>query len=127
MNLNPLNVSSELACVYELTPGLNNDNPILHIFNTDDEADSFWDQGIFSHRTDIRWAQWLCIPKHASRYNLDWNKESIFKCTEPLWLYVSHYNGCTNETICTATLLKWFIDEESKNPYFERAEIFPLG
>ena len=123
MNLNPLNLAPALACVYEHTPELNDDNPILYVFNTDDEADSFWDQGISSNKTD---RCWLCIPCYGSRYNLSWSKKSIFKCAEPLWLYVSHYNDCTNETICTATLLKKIIDDESKNPYFERAEIFPL-
>ena len=122
MNLNPRNVSPALACVYDLTPGLNNDNPVLHIFNTDNEAKIFWEQGL-SDETD---GYWFYIPSYSSRLNLYWNEKSIFKCAERLWLYISHYNGCTNETICTTTLLKQFIDDEVKNPYFERSELFKI-
>jgi hypothetical protein len=120
MYLNPCSVSLALACVYELVPG---GNSILHVFNNDAEAKMFWEQGKSSNKTD---GCWLYVPSGSSRYNLKWNEKSKIKCSERLWLYVSHYNGCSNETVCTTTLLKRFIDNEGKNPYFERAEIFPL-
>ena len=115
-------ISPALACVYELTPGKNNDNPILYIFNSDEEAKTFWDTG----NDDSTDGYWFYIPKHGSRYTLHWNEGSKLACSEKLWMYISHYNGCTNETICTTTLLKKFINDEANNPYFERSEILPV-
>lgn len=124
MKIRLSNISPALACVYELTPGKNNDNPILHIFNSDEEAKAFWDNGI-DVSTD---GYWFYLPSHNLSLckNLEWNENSKLVCSDKLWMYISYYNGCTNETICTTTLLKKFIDDEAKNPYFERSELFPV-
>jgi len=114
------NISPALSCVYELTPGKNNDNAILYIFNTDEEARAFWENGDWS-RDD---GYWFLMESHKHYKLPEWNENCRIVCSEPIWLYVSHYNGCENETICTTSLLNQFVIDESKNPYFERAELF---
>lgn len=95
MKINVSIISPDLSCVYELTPGLNNDNPILHIFNTDDEAKAFWENGLLTDTTD---GYWFYFPSNIPLLVPEWNENVKLICSEQLW----NVNG----TIYTTTLLR---------------------
>ena len=100
-------ISPALAYVYE--------DGIIHIFNSDNEAELFYAESS---------SNGVLVKAHTHGKKPIPHKACKLICSEPLWLYVSHYNGCTNETVCTNSLLKHIIDDEAKNPYFDRSEIF---
>lgn len=100
-------ISPALSYVYEFG--------IIHIFNSDDEAECFYAEN---------GSNGVLVKAYAHQRKPVVHEVCKLVCNEPLWLYVSHYNGCVNETVCTSSLLKRFIDNEAKNPYFERSELF---
>ena len=113
-------ISSALACVYCIVPELNNGKPILHVFNTDEEAKTFYD----NHNTKENNGYYLLFkiyerPRITKRYEI-----CKIVCSELLWLHIGFYQGCVTETVCTTTLLKNFIDSDEKNPYFKHMELY---
>ena len=105
-------ISPAMPCVYK-----SGDKPVMYLFNTNDEAERF-------HKTHE--ANHMLFMAYEPKKLPKWDESCRIVCPERLWVYVGHYNGCYNETVCSTTWLLRFIHQEQEHPYIERIEIVPF-